>query len=185
MDKADGLGGGEPSWLVNFLTVLSHYIPVFAYPLDPRNDRESWSVDEALAAAPPLPWSATSRNWWFQGFLGELLDLFAGHDSLRYLLEDLALVPADETFSRAQDIGRLLAAFRADPELFLKRGSSYISSPDQVAVELDQAQVLRSLDDDSSSACSNFFSYLLSQAAALEEAAAENRALLYVRPMPD
>ncbi len=67
----------------------------------------------------------------------------------------------------------------------MRHGYSYISQADDVAAELDQAKVLRQLDDDCVQACSNFFSYLLSQAAALDEASAQRKALLYVRPQPD
>lgn len=164
---------------------MSHYIPVFAYPLDPADFQASWTPYEALATAPKLLWSATSRNWWFQGFLESQLATFPGFDALRYLLAEVALVPVQQVAVRAQDIHRLMGAFRAQPELFMKHGSGYISRADRVALELDQAQVLRSLDDDSLEACSNFFSYLLSQAAALEEAAAQRKALLHVRPMPE
>lgn len=169
---------------MNAKGIVSNYIPVFAYPLDPADYQKGWTPYQALATAPERLWSATSRNWWFQGFLQDQLATFPGHDGLRYLLEDLALVPVDQVALRAQEIHRLLAAFRAHPDLFHTHGSSYISRADDVAAQLDQAQVLRSLDDDSMEACSNFFSYLLSQAAALDEAADQGKALLYIRPMP-
>ncbi len=73
---------------------MSHYIPVFAYPLAPEDFQPGWTPYEALATAPELLWSATSRNWWFQNFLENQLDTFAGHDSLRYLLQELVLVRA-------------------------------------------------------------------------------------------
>ena len=48
-----------------------------------------------------------------------------------------------------------------------------------------QAQVSRKFDDDSVLAFSNFFTFLLSQAAALEEASAAGKCLLYVQFRPN
>jgi hypothetical protein len=48
-----------------------------------------------------------------------------------------------------------------------------------------QAEVLRDFDDDSVLAHGNFFTSLLSQAAALEEATAAGKCLLYIQPRPN
>ncbi len=57
-------------------------------------------------------------------------------------------------------------------------------SLEEVPRQVRQAEIARSLDDDSVVACANFFSFLLSQAAALEEAHPGGQALLYVQPQP-
>ena len=166
---------------------MSHEIPVFAFPVELARVASGMDSDEALALAPEEPkdlWMATSRNWWYQGFLTDVLGAYEGFSELGYLLQDLALVRPEWLASRASQLRALVRAIYDRPQGFL--GLSMVSeTPESLRGVIEEAYVSRNLDDDSQLAFGNFFSFLLSQAAALEEAHSSGKALLYVQPQPD
>ena len=166
---------------------MSHEIPVFAFPVELARVASGMDSDEALALAPEEPkdlWMATSRNWWYQGFLTDVLNAYEGFSELGYLLEDLALVRPESVASRASMLRGLIRAIHDQPQAFL--GLRMVSeSPESLRRIMDEAYVSRNLDDDSRLAFGNFFSFLVSHAAALEEAQSSGKALLYLQPQPD
>ena len=52
---------------------VSHFIPVFSFAADPAQIPAELHPDPVLKLCPDQPWTATSRNWWFQGLLEEAL----------------------------------------------------------------------------------------------------------------
>ena len=142
------------------------------------------TYDEALLLVTNNPWTSTSRNWWYQSVVAELLRAYPGFLELVYLTEIVAVIPIGELSSHAQAIRRLISAIDINPEPMVVATTWYGASADQIRQHITEAKVLRNLDDDSRYAFGNFFSYLVSQAAALEEAAHEGKCLLYVQPQP-
>lgn len=143
-------------------------------------------IEQALGLAPAkeLLWMATSRNWWYQNLLEQLLEVYPGFDKLHYLVDHLKLIPWSNTDETAQNIAQLLEAMAKHPEPFWRISGLTISS-DEVAGLIQEAQVERHLSDDSRVAGANFFSFLLSQAAGLREAHQSKMAFLYIQPQPD
>ena len=162
---------------------MSTEIPVFSFHV-PRSqvDPKTLTYAQAFYLVPDEHWRATSRNWWYQYLLQDLLAVYPGFEKLGYLLKKLVLVEPDQSGPLAGLIRALLQAIRTQPEGFvsLKGGQ-----PEEVCNSIDQASVLRCLDDDCGFAFGNFFSYLLSQAAALDEAQVSGRALIHLQPQPD
>jgi hypothetical protein len=163
---------------------MSHEIPVFYFSVD-ASLTHGIDSEQALSLAPdkPMLWMATSRNWWYQNLIEQVLEVFPGTPELSYLVNELALVQAKDTATYAAMIRQLLGAIHAEPDSFEK-----VSRAGETAAvirrQIEEAYISREFDDDSTLACSNFFTFLLSQAAALEEASRAGKALLYVQPQP-
>jgi hypothetical protein len=77
-------------------------------------------------------------------------------------------------------IGRLVEAIRERPDPFVEANRWYGATGDEIRTYITQATVSRSLSDDSILAFSNFFSFLVSQAAALQEIEQQGKSLLYL-----
>lgn len=141
--------------------------------------------DQALALAPDLPemWLSTSRNWWHQGLLERTLGAYPGFDSLAYLASDLAYVAPAQTAANAELLRNLLGTIARDPAPFAQLDYTEDDHA-TIARQITEAQVSRQFDDDSALAHGNFFSFLLSHAAALDDAAKADKGLLYIQPQP-
>jgi len=163
---------------------MSAEIPVFAFAAAPDQLREGMDMDEVLNLAPANLWMATSRNWWYQGLLSEVLEAYPGHQPLEYLLELLFWIPPQETLAKAAQIRALLSDIATHPEAFCVI-NYHDETPEGVRRQVSEAQTMRQLDDDCTLAWANFFSFLASQAAALEEAAQLGLGLIYAQPQPD
>ncbi|MBS2035003.1 hypothetical protein JST97_08440 [bacterium] len=146
--------------------------------------RAGLTIDEACHLVPEQHWAATSRNWWFQALLENVLKAYPGFEDLAYLLSPIVAVPPESVASRAQKLRDLLQLIKARPEPFARLDFTE-SDPEMVRQQVGEAEVLRCLDDDCRYAHGNFFSYLLSQAEALEEAKTKGWALLSLHPQPD
>lgn len=169
---------------------MSHEIPVFAFPIDCSYAR-SLSLDEALQLVPGLHWRSTSRNWWYQGLVKNLISAYADFEELRYLTEIVSVVPHDDLTARADAIGRLISAIGADTYRFIEANSwnnlteeDLRANIEAIKKNIDEATVSRAFDDDSKYAFGNFFTFLASQAAALHEAKDLGKCLAYVQPQP-
>ena len=164
---------------------MSHEIPVFAGAVECSAVLgRPLSYDEALSLIPEGSWLSTSRNWWYQGLVRELCDAYASFDELRYLTEVFAVVPAAELATRIQAIKRLITTIKENTEPFVAVTPWRRESVEEVRRCIEQAEVLRDLDDDCRYAFANFFSFLVSQVAALEEAQSAGKCLLYVQAQP-
>ncbi len=163
---------------------MSHEIPVFYFQVD-ESRTHGLDSDQALSLAPEkhLLWMATSRNWWYQNLLEQVLEVFPSISELSYLVRDLALVQAIDTAKCAKAIHQLLSDIQAQPERFdaLTRARE---GAEAVRIQIQEAYVSKDFDDDSVLAFGNFFTFLRSQAAALEEASQAGKAMLYVQPLP-
>lgn len=152
--------------------------------MDPARLRSGLLLDEACELVPERHWSSTSRNWWYQGLLERILRVYPGFDALNYLLCEIAAVAPDSVRSRAELIRCLLSSIAQNPEPF--SGLDYTEDEHEVIrQQVVEAKVSRDLDDDCRFAHGNFFSYLLSQAAALDEAREKGWALLSLQFQPD
>lgn len=163
---------------------MSHCIPVFTCVIacEAVSCGEP-SPEEALRLIGPDPWISTSRNWWYQGLVSAALDTFPGLEKLRYLCKEVAIVPNDQLIGTFAAISELLEAIQRNAEAFLPLQVQE-SSAEEIRLQLGQAEVSRHFDDDCRFALGNFFTFLVSQAAALEEARQGGGCLLYVQPRP-
>ncbi|MFN8607907.1 MAG: hypothetical protein U0931_10265 [Vulcanimicrobiota bacterium] len=141
-------------------------------------------LEEACYLVPEDTWASTSRNWWFQGLLKNVLSVYPGFEQLEYLQRHISAVAPQRAGELARLIRNLLKTISANPEPFTRLDYAE-ADPVLVRQQVGEARVLRSLDDDCRFAHGNFFSFLLSQAAALQEAEQAGRALLYLQPQPD
>jgi len=161
---------------------MSTEIPVFAGAVDcalvlGRNI----SHDDALELVPENNWMGTSRNWWYQDLVKTLCDLYAGFDELRYLTDIVAIVPNEAIASKIEAVKRLLATINENTRPFVDATARHGATAEEVRQNITEAQVNRDVDDDSRRAFSNFFSFLVSHVAALEEAQSSGKCLLYVQ----
>lgn len=165
---------------------MSHEIPVFGFAVSEKNVRSGMDIDQALGLAPAKEflWMATSRNWWYQNLIEQLLQVYPRFAKMDYLIQHLKLIAYSQTLETAEAIEELLDVVRKDPEPFW-RLSGLTNGPSEVPGLIQEAMVSRDLNDDSQVAGANFFSFLLSQAAALKEASKLQMAFLYIQPQPD
>ena len=161
---------------------MSTEIPVFAGAVDCALVLgRSISHDDALNLVPESNWMGTSRNWWYQELVKTLCDLYAGFDELRYLTHIVAIVPSEAIATKIQAVKRLLATINENPQPFVDATPRHGATAEEVRENITQAKVNRDVDDDSKYAFSNFFSFLVSHVAALEEAQSNGKCLLYVQ----
>ena len=164
---------------------MSHEIPVFYGAIDcSLASPGPIAHDVALKLVPENPWTSTSRNGWYQGLIGDLIARYQGLDELRYLTEAAVLIPAGQLAAKIQAIRNLLMTIEQDTEPFVNATPYMGYSVEEVREQLLEAEVSRDLDDDSTSAFSNFFSFLVSHIAALQEAQQGGKCLLYVQVQP-
>ncbi len=163
---------------------MSHYIPVFTciVACEAVSCGEP-SPDEALRLITPDPWISTSRNWWYQELVSAALDTYPGLEKLRYLCKEVAIVPNDQLICTSAAILNLLEAIQRNAEALVPL-QALESSAEEIRLQLGQAEVSRHFDDDCSFALGNFFTFLVSQAAAIDEARQQGECLLYVQPRP-
>jgi len=164
---------------------MSHEIPVFYGAIDCSLARPgAIAHDVALNLVPENPWMSTSRNWWYQGLINDLITRYQGLDELRYLTEIAVIISKEQLAAKIQAIRNLLMTIEQDTEPFVT-ATPYIGySAEEVREQLMQAEVSRDVDDDSTVAFSNFFSFLVSHIAALQEAQQGGKCLLYVQGQP-
>jgi len=164
---------------------MSHEIPVFYGAIDCSLARPGpIAHDAALKLVPEKPWMSTSRNWWYQGLIGDLFTRYQGLDELRYLTEIAVIVPLEQLPAKIQAIRNLLVSIEQDTVPFVEATPYLGYSVEEIRAQLLEAEVSRDVDDDSTLACSNFFSFLVSHIAALQEAQQGGKCLLYVQAQP-
>jgi len=164
---------------------MSNEIPVFYGAIDCSLAKPgSIAHGDALNLVPENPWMSTSRNWWYQGLVNDLLTRYQGLDELRYLTEIAVVISTEQLAVKIQAIRNLLMTIEQDTEPFVKATPYMGYSAEEVREQLMQAQVSRDVDDDSTLAFSNFFSFLVSHLAALQEAQQGGKCLLYVQAQP-
>ncbi len=172
---------------------MSHEFPVFTYCADRSTiTSANLSLTEALDILPAEYWCSISRNWWYQGLITEILNAYSGFETLRYLTEIVSVVEPHQLDEKSKAIFELIKTIGEQTETFVRLSCcNAASSIDEVRENVEairtnikEAKVLRDFDDDSRYAYGNFFSFLVSQAAALDEAPRTERCLVYVRPQP-
>ena len=169
----------------NNSATMSHEIPVFTAVVDGSNvSGRDLTYDQALNLIPEDPWLSTSRNWWYQGLVCTLLDTYAGFSEADYLIRIVAVVEQERLTAAAEAIHGLIEAIKENPEPFATATSWYGASHEEIRRNIAEATVSRYIDDDCIYAFSNFFSFLASQMAALEEAKLSEKCLLYVQAQP-
>lgn len=136
-------------------------------------------------------WSSASHNWWWQVTLRKVCDAYPGHDEAKYLLDTVAILPPQCLNAKIDSISRLIEAIKVNPKPFAKCTTWYgtseegiLKAEEEVPNGIEEAVVARQLDDDTRLAFGNFFSFLISQIAALQEARACGKCLLYFQPQP-
>lgn len=139
---------------------------------------------DALNLVPENPWMSTSRNGWYQGLVNDLITRYQGLDELRYITEVAVVISTEQLAAKIQAIRNLLMTIEQDTEPFVKATPHMGYSAEEVREQLMQAEVSRHVDDDSALAFSNFFSFLVSQIAALQEAQQAGKCLLCVQAQP-
>ncbi|MDD2724246.1 MAG: hypothetical protein PHH59_09535 [Methylovulum sp.] len=164
---------------------MSNEIPVVTDIVDcEKVIGKTLSNKEACDLVSNNAWWSTSRNWWYQGLVITLCEIYQGFDELRYLGETIAIVSPEVIDEKISAITKLIATIRHDTEPFLKATAWYGATAQEVRNNIEEAEVLRTLDDDCMHAFANFFSFLLSQKAALEEAKLSGKCLLYIQLLP-
>lgn len=164
---------------------MSNEIPVFtcAVRCDAVRGRIP-SHDEALSLITEDNYNSTSRNWWYQGLVAKLLGVYDGFEELGYITEVVAVIETEQLATTIAAINGLMEAVKVNTEPFVRVTSWYGASAKQVREFITQAKVSRALNDDCIYAFQNFFSFLVSQAAALEEAKEKGSCIVYVQPQP-
>lgn len=140
--------------------------------------------DRALSLIPENHWLSTSRNWWYQGLVAQLLQAYAGFSDADYLTKVVAVVETKQLAHAAKAIAGLIRAIEEDTDPFIEATSWYGASGNEVRAAISEAAISRDVDDDCRFAFANFFSFLASQVAALEEAQSNRQCLLYVQTQP-
>lgn len=155
------------------------------FAVDPQRLQAGLSVEQVLALAPPEEqfWIASSRSGWYQGLLERALAVYPGFSALEFLLRDLTAISGEQARLGAGLLRDFMEAIVADPQPFSRLDYTE-DNHDEIRRQVAEAQVLRSLDDDSRLAHSNFFSYVLSQSAALQQAAEAGLAVVMVQLGP-
>ena len=160
---------------------MSQEIVVFEVAVDCGTLQGRELTEELVADfLSPDDWMTTSRNGWFLSLLGDLIQIYEGFNELRYLTERFALVLTGELSTKRHALQRLLTTIRNDTEPFVEATPWYGATAEEVRSHMDEAKVMRQLDDDCVYAFSNFFSFLAWQVAVLEEAEKEGKCLLHV-----
>jgi hypothetical protein len=128
---------------------------------------------------------STSRNWWYQGLVAKLIGIYEGFEELRYINEVVAIIETEQLAPTADVIRSLMETIRGNTEPFV-RISTWCAAPsaEEVCEYIAQANAYPDLDDDCIYAFGNFFSFLVSQAGALDEAKKQGSCVLYVQLQP-
>lgn len=142
------------------------------------------AYDEVLSLVPKDYWSVTTDNWWLQSLVADLLGVYAGFEALRYLTSVVSIVRTEQLATTFMAVNELIVAIAELPEPFIRATLFYDESAENVRQSIVEASATRSLSDGGDYSARLFFSFLLSQAAALEEARQTNGCLLYVQLQP-
>lgn len=165
---------------------MSHDITACSFAVDPLRLQPGLTADEALALGPTDPdhfWTSSSRSGWYRQLLELTLAVYPGFEPLKLLLADLTALPAQECRVTAGLLRRLLDTIAADPVPFADL--NFIENDAaEIRRQVGEAQLSSRIDDDCMLAHANFFSYLLSQAAALEKGAEKGWAVVLVQLGP-
>jgi hypothetical protein len=164
---------------------MSNYLPVFAAAVDCSTVvGRDVTYYVALRLMPANPWVCTSRDWWYQGLVAELLQSYADFSDAGYLTQLVSVVPLERVSAARKAIQGLIAAIDRNPEPFIAATTWYGAPAEEVRRNIAEATISRDIDDDCLYAFENFFSFLASQVAALEEAERGRKCLVYVQGQP-
>ena len=159
---------------------MGQEIIVFSVPVNCGSLRGRELTEESVANyLSREDWSACCRNGWFQDLLHKLIQTYGDFDELSYLANQFALLSPDQLPCKRQAIHKLLMRIQSDTQPFLDVTRWYGATAEEVREYIGQATVKRHLDDDCVNAFSNFFSFLVSHVAALEEAENDAKCLLH------
>lgn len=165
---------------------MGHDITACTFAVDPLRLQSGLSVQEALALGPVDPedfWTSSSRSGWYQQLLERILVVYPGFGPLKVLLGDLVALPAQECRAVAGLLRRLLDAIECNPAPLA--GLNFIETDvAEIHRQVGEAQLSSRIDDDCALAHANFFSYLLSQATALEKGTEKGWAVVVVQLGP-
>jgi hypothetical protein len=189
---------------------MSHYIPVFFFPIS--NDElpvelKDWHSAENLLSS---KWenreqnglrTSTSRNWWFQyttGLISEQLKI----DGLSFLQKEIACLDKQQIEAGIKGVDKLLILCKSGvPELaqeIEQEGAiwhlrNYHEGDEikrflveQIEKAYTESLAVSEVDgaDTGYKSLVDFFSFLKSLRASLQECLSQNRKLLYVQPQP-
>jgi hypothetical protein len=150
-------------------------LPVEAAEFEGRNP----SLDEIMPRLNDHVWQFSSRNGWHQSLLAQTLDQYSGRDELGFIRRTSVVVPQNQLRSIQDAFCELIDAIRDYPDPFVEAIGQPSVGRDEIREYISQAAVSRSVNDDSWQ-CGNFFSYLVSQAAAVAESDQQGKSLLYM-----
>lgn len=134
-------------------------------------------------ADPEDYWTSSSRSGWYQQLLERILEVYPGFGPLKVLLSDLVALPAQECRVAAGLLRRLLDAIESNP-VPLADLNFIENDVAEIRKQVGEAQLSGRIDDDCALAHANFFSYLLSQATALEKGAEMGWAVVVIQLGP-
>lgn len=164
---------------------MSDLLPVFTFSVDCGQARGGSLTElEALNLVPKDHWMSASTNWYYQALVRDLCAAYPGFDELLYLTQIVAVVPPEQIPAKVQAIQRLMAAIEADVGPFSGILTCGGTTTEEIRTYIEEAEVSRNFDDDCSAAFGNFFTFLVSHLAALEEAAQAGKCLVYVQSQP-
>lgn len=126
-------------------------------------------------------WGSSSRGAEYLTYVDYLLDGYPGFGPASYLTEELSILQGEELLKAREAIEGLIKAIRQDPATF---ASLLPWSAEDVGCGIDEATVSSFVDAEERHGCSQFFSFLVSQIAALDEAQQSGRCLVYARIRP-
>jgi hypothetical protein len=189
---------------------MSHYIPVFFFPIS--NDElpvelKDWnSVEDLLSSK----WenreqnglrTSTSRNWWLQYatcLISEQLKI----DGLDFLQKEIACLDKQQIETSIKAVDKLLAFCKSGfPEFaqeieeeaaiwylrnYYEGGKIKKFSVEQIEKAYTESRAVTEVyaEDDGYNSLVDFFSFLKSLRASLQECLIRNKKLLYVQPQP-
>lgn len=164
---------------------MSDYIPVFTAAVDCSTVvGRDVTYDVALSLIPENPWLCTSRNWWYQGLVAKLLQRYADFSDAKYLTQVVAVVSLERLPAARKAIQGLIEAIDRNPEPFIAAAILGGAPAEEIRRNIAEATISRDIDDDCRYAFENFFSFLASQVAALEETERGGKCLIYVQSQP-
>lgn len=167
-------------------TVMSIYFMTFSVPVDCHAfDGVPLTLESVADFLSPTDYQTSSRNGLYQITLESVLRAYEDFQELRYLCvhrdHGFALVRHDDLSKAISAIYRLFAAISENPVPFVEFIKWYgAATAEDVRRFIVEAKVLRDISDDCGDALGNFFSFLLSQAAVLQEAKDRGLCLLHV-----
>ena len=120
---------------------MSHDIPVFTFSVSCSEvSGKPLTWDEAAQLIPKEHWICTSHNWWYQGLVKELVEVYVGFEELRYLTEIVAVVDIEQLVVKSNAIAVLIKAIHKSTEPFVRLISWKNTPSEEICKRVDEVR---------------------------------------------